>query len=130
MAVNNVCGCMDLRTGAMFIAITQMVIGLICIASWKYALYWSIISGLLVAIAGGCLLFSVIAKNVVGSMLYLIFTLIGIIIVAVTGVMMIIWEGDDWHGVEIVVILLYFAWMAVLIYFWICGYSFYSRFRN
>ena len=132
-SINNVCGCMDLHTGAYFIAITQLVIGLITLASWSYANYWSIISGILIAIAGGCLLFAAITKNHVGSVIYLILTKIGIIVVAITAIMVIIWGTLDeqrFGVVLIVTILLYFIWMAVLIYFWICGYSFYARFRN
>ena len=132
---NNVCGCMDLHTGAYFIAITQLVIGLITCAAYVYTDYWSIISGILIALAGGCLLFAAITKNRLGSVFYLIFTLIGIIFVAITLVFVITWaaEGErieGFGGMVIVIILLELIWMHVLIYFWICGYSFYARFRN
>jgi hypothetical protein len=130
--VNKVCGCTDLDTGAYFIAITQIVIGLLTIASMDIATYLSVISGLVVAIAGGCLLFAAITKNRVGSGFYLILTLIGIIVLAITAVRVIIWnlEHDNFGGMVTLTVILYFLWMAVLIYFWICGYSFYARCRN
>ena len=148
--VNRVCGCMDLRTGALFIATTQMVIGIISMVPFRYS-YLTIASGLVVAIAGLFLLRAVFTQNRPAMShfpdpmtVWLIITIVGIIIVAITGGWISYRVVNDavsddsklQHtrkkhttmenlgiGIGIVVIILYFAWMIVLIYFWICGWN-------
>ena len=117
---------MDLRTGAYFIAIMQIIVGLATLASYNYGRWMVIINGLVVALGGGCMLFSAITHNRPGAIAYLVLTGVAIILTALTAILIIIW-AKYLATLTIIIALIYFIWMGVLIYFWICGYSFFLR---
>ena len=135
--VKNVCGCMDLRTGAYFIAIIQIIVGFVSIAAWDYGWIFTLFAGLCVAAGGGCLLLAAITHNRPAAIAYLVLTGIGIFLIAVTAIMIIIWALDNDHrpyyhrsglaAIDIVFVILYVIWIGVLIYFLVCGYSFYKK---
>ena len=147
--VNKVCGCMNLRTGCMFIAIAQIVFGVIALAFYGTGRFWSLGSGISVTIGGGCLLYAAIKKDLNKVRCYLALTQIGIILFILTGGMIIMYNWNDWTfiGVDVyeagvgvtkklpgtvdmwtvAIILYHWACAPVLIYFWICAYNFSSR---
>ena len=131
-SVNKVCCCMGLRTGALFIAIIQTAMGLICIPSFaifENGTFLTILLPILIAPSGGCLLYAAIVNRRVGPLLYLVLTQIGVIIAAIAGITMPILE-EVLGGFRTVYTVLYFFYVPILMYFWVCGHSFYSSFQN
>ena len=142
MALDKCCGCVDLRTGAIVIAILQILGAFGQIGESRD---WNNIIGMLLGIgAGACLLFGAIQYNPTATLINLIFTIIGIVILIIGGILVLTVasvavstatesrEEVDGAiaGAVVVVAVLFIGFAALEIYFCVCVYSFYIGLKN
>ena len=150
--VSKCCCCVDLRTGAIVMAILQLIAGAGMFANGGA---WQDILNAVVGIgAGACLLFGAIKYNQMATLVYLVFQMIAIVLVGVAMLVVIIGgtavtvavSGDpDLHqgnqdvqdavqvGGAIVIVMacvMYGIYASFYIYFWVCVFSFYKGLKT
>ena len=149
--VKKCCCCVDLRTGAIVMAILQLISGA---GTFGMGAEWqNILSGLVAIVAGVCLLFGAIKYHQMATLVYLVLDMISIVLV---GVAMIVFAtagtvatvtvsdhpdlqgNEDLQGVvqvggaiAIVLVMIPFGIIAFFyIYFWVCAFSFYKGLKT
>ena len=150
--VSKCCCCVDLRTGAIVMAILQLIGGAGMFANGGA---WQDILNAVVGIgAGACLLFGAIKYNQMATLVYLVFQMIAIVLIGVAMLVAIIGgtavtvavSGDpDLHqgnqdvqdavqvGGAIVIVMacvMYGIYASFYIYFWVCVFSFYKGLKT
>ena len=139
------CCCVDLRTGAILMAIVEIIGGLGMFG--KSQLGWHDVLNNVFAIgAGVCLLFGAIKYHQAATLVYLVLQMIAIVLLVVAMLMMIIWatataaavsgnhgvQGNE-GGVAMVIataVMIYGIVASLHIYFWLCVFSFYKGLKT
>ena len=150
-AVRKFCCCVDLRVGAIVIAILEIIItgGGYSYFGALFELYSaSVCAGVLSLIAGLCLLIGSIKYNKIGSIVYLVLKMIHIVgTMVVTILLALIFFGalkpmiigieinDSIDGVGFALVstiyfLIYLLCTPINIYLWGCVFSFYKGMIN
>ena len=149
MALGKCCCCVDLRTGAIIIAIIGIVGGFVNLGSghdWRHICFL-----ILQLVASGCLLYGAIQCEKIPTIIYLVFQMISIVLIAIIIILFIVAivigpeacqktlktlkaapeDPEQACRAAIVVlevyIFLYAVALALSTYFWICVYSFMKR---
>ena len=135
------CCCVDLRTGAIWMAILEIIGGLGMFG--KSQLGWPDVLNAVVAIgAGACLLFGAIKYHQLATRVYLVLQMIAIVLVVVAMLMAIIWATaaaaavSERHGLQgneggvAMVIATAGIFASLHIYFWLCVFSFYKGMKT
>ena len=138
--VSKCCCCVDLRTGAIVMAILEIIGGFGLIGK---STEWPDILNVVVAIgAGVCLLFGAIKYHQLATRVYLVLQMIAIVLLGVAMLMAIILataaaaavsgnhgvQGNE-GGVAMVIataVMIYGIVASLHIYFWLCVFSFYK----
>jgi len=144
--VGKCCCCVDLRTGAIVIAVLGIVgsLGnLALVINWITII--EVILGLLVSF---CLLFGAIKENKIAVLIYLILQMIEIILMFAVGIFYLV-RGSEWKvasqdavtqhdknlygavGTEFIIGgVCVILWACLQIYFFICIHSFYKKIED
>ena len=138
------CCCVDLRTGAIVMAILEIIGGLGMFAGDEVA-----IGGAVVTVGAGlCLLFGAIKYHKLATLVYLVLQMIAIVlsgvamimvIVAATAVTATVSGSSHVHSNEVgaaggvllgVMASFYGIFASLNIYFWVCVFSFYKGLKT
>ena len=135
------CCCVDLRTGAILMAIVEIIGGLGMFG--KSQLGWHDVLNNVFAIgAGVCLLFGAIKYHQLGTRVYLVLQMIAIVLLGVAMLMAIIWATaaasavSERHGLQgneggvATAVMIYGIFASLHIYFWLCVFSFYKGLKT
>ena len=150
--VNKCCCCVDLRTGAIVIAILQLIGGAGCFgmgaSEWQ-----NILNGVVGLLAGVCLLVGAINYHQTATLVYLVLDMIAIVLVGVAMAVIIIGGAtvtasasgypdlQDNQGAQdvvtafgaifITIFAIVYGLIALFyIYFWVCVFSFYKGLKS
>ena len=137
MVLEKCCFCLDLRKGAIVIAIFHMVLALAQIFTMLRIIFTAIGVVIFGLIAGAVLLYGAIKYNTVAIIIHLVLALIEILIL-LTNVILIfhavgISDGTlvDWFYTLLVVSgVLNSLWAIIEIYFLVCVRSFYLQLKS
>ena len=135
--VKKCCCCVDLRTGAIVMAILQLIGGA---GMCGMGAYLNILSDILVypsigifVGAGVCLLFGAIKYHQLATQVYLVFQMIAIVLAGV-GIIyaIVVFAALSGAAVALIVIpvIIYVIFASVHIYFWVCVFSFYKGMKT
>ena len=136
--------CTNLRTGALIIAIIQIISGCVFFAAYYLPYYFGVIAGLCILVAGICLLFAWLTYDFRLAMAHFILTLIAVILDVIAVVLIFIWLIDwnkhyvDGYGYGYGFgrgwwywwIFWFIVWIVIYLYFTICGYSYYVALKS
>ena len=149
--VSKCCCCVDLRTGAIVMAILEIIGGFGLIGK---STEWPDILNVVVAIgAGVCLLFGAIKYHQMATLVYLVLQMIEIVLIGVamlvgiiagTAVTVAVSDHPDLQGnqdvqgavqvggaIVVVLTMIPFGIIALFyIYFWVCAFSFYKGLKT
>ena len=145
MGLNKCCCCVDLRTGAMIIAVLYIIGGFGLLG--KPPITWdTILTCITCVISGACLLFGAIKYNWTATLVNLVFSAVGIASWIIVTVMLLLvafglvsgqqmpnhqknafWTGSISAFITGVLLI---AVVFVKMYFWICVYSFYRNLKS
>ena len=129
--VKKCCCCVDLRTGAIVMAILQLIGGAGMFgmgAEWQ-----NILSALVGVGAGVCLLFGAIKYHQQATLVYLVLQMIAIVLIVVAIIVAIVaFAALSGAAVTLIVIplIIYGIFVSVHIYFWVCVFSFYKGLKT
>ena len=149
--VKKCCCCVDLRTGAIVMAILQLIGGAGMFgmgAEWQ-----NILSALVGVGAGVCLLFGAIKYHQMATLVYLVLQMVEIVLIGVamlvgiiagTAVTVAVSDHPDLQGnqdvqgavqvggaIVVVLTMIPFGIIALFyIYFWVCAFSFYKGLKT
>ena len=150
--VNKCCCCVDLRTGAIVIAILQLIGGAGCFgmgaSEWQ-----NIMNGVVGLLAGVCLLVGAINYHQTATLVYLVLDMIAIVLAGVAMAVIIIGgatftasvsgnpDFQDNQGAQdvvtafgaifITIFAIVYGLIALFyIYFWVCVFSFYKGLKS
>ena len=127
------CCCIDLRVGAIVIAILEIIGGLCNFGNMQGNVWGSVICAIASILAGLCLLFGAIKYNQVAVIVNLVFSMIAIVFYAIVAIMVFIAAGlygsqrgaqPEAVGAVIVAGVVIVIAILLMIYFWICVFSF------
>ena len=126
------CCCVDLRTGAILMAIVEIIGGLGMFG--KSQLGWHDVLNNVFAIgAGVCLLFGAIKYHQLATQVYLVLQMIAIVLTGV-GIIyaIVVFAALSGAAVTLIVIplIIYVIFASVHIYFWVCVFSFYKAMKT
>jgi len=122
MIFGKCCCCIDLRAGAIVIAVLNILAGL---GNFKNINEWeSIVAGIVGILAGACLLFGAIKYNQIGVIVHLVFSMIAIVMYVILGIIILVLALQ--HAVYYILAFMaaYFIAAMIQLYFWLCIYSF------
>ena len=129
--VKKCCCCVDLRTGAIVMAILEIIGGFGLIGK---STEWPDILNVVVAIgAGVCLLFGAIKYHQLATLVYLVLQMIAIVLIVVAIIVAIVaFAALSGAAVTLIVIplIIYGIFVSVHIYFWVCVFSFYKGLKT
>ena len=141
--VKKCCCCVDLRTGAIVMAILEIIGGLGLFGKGVSAGLWpDILNGVVVTGAGACLLFGAIKYHQLATRVYLVLQMIAIVLLGVAMLMAIIWATaaasavSERHGLQgneggvATAVMIYGIFASLHIYFWLCVFSFYKGLKT
>ena len=140
MTLSKCCGCVDLRTGAMIIAILEIIGGFSILG--KSPILWdNVVTCIMCVASGACLLFGAIKYNWTATLVNLVFSAIGIalwivvlimffVAVGVTGGQVSGYQAEGFATWSIITGVLLVAVIILQIYFWVCVYSFYRQLKS
>ena len=139
MLLKKCCCCVDLRTGAIIIAILGILGAL---GNMGEGFSWvAIISTIVGLVAHGCLLFGAIKYHRVATLINLIISMLGIILMFIIAIIALVSifrlpsgcsENLNCHAVETglaVTVGMYIPGGILAIYLWMCVYSFYQELK-
>ena len=138
------CCCVDLRTGAIVMAVLEIIGGLGMFAG---GLWQDILSAVVTIGAGVCLLFGAIKYHQLATLVYLVLQMIAIVLSGVAMIMVIIAataitatgnsgvQGNAVGGTSVIVLAsvlaaFYGIFTSLNIYFWVCVFSFYKGLKT
>ena len=132
--------CTNLRTGALIIAIIQILTGCCFFAAYYLPYFFGVFAGLCILVAGICLLFAWLTYDFRLAMAHFILTLIGVILDVIAVVLIFIWL-TDWNAYHPSHVGFGRGWwyfwifwcvviMILYLYFTICGYSYYVALKS
>ena len=132
------CCCLDLRDGAMAIAVLEMLIGLGSFGSFANGFNWIAILIFLPNVASGIsLLYGAIKHNSTAVLVNLILSLLGVVFLIVMSLLTLISGASmtlvEQRGAQIIMIVLgsiYLLITLIQIYFWICVYSYFRKLKS
>ena len=132
MVLNKCCCCIDLRVGAMTIAILEIILGLLVFEGNKF---WDDWDGKLLAIttvaSGTSLLFGAINYDQTTTILNLILSMIGIVLWFIGAIIMLVVTTMVGMRTAVTVTGVFFLVTTLgNLYFWICVYSFLGRMKS
>lgn len=126
------CCCVELRTGAIVIAVLQILGAL---GNLSNGLSWETLIYAVIGVAcGACLLFGAIKNNAVGTLINLILTAIGIVWTIIIAAIFFYGSAVAYHSDQATawaiagVVSLICA--GLNIYFWICVFSFHKEIKS
>jgi len=134
--VQKCCCCVDLRTGAIVMAVLEIIGGL---GMFGLGSEWEYILNALVAIGTGvCLLFGAIKYDQTATLVYLILQMISIVLICVISALLFIAANASvsessglvpidaalWPFNAVAFVCCIVA--SIYIYFWVCAFSFYK----
>ena len=93
MVFTKCCCCVDLRSGAIVIAIFEILLGLTHFRNIEDNIWASVIGAIVDSTAGACLLFGAIKYNQTTTIVYLVFFMIGIILYVIFAIMLLVFDG-------------------------------------
>ena len=129
--VSKCCCCVDLRTGALVMAVLQLIGGAGMFANGGT---WPDILNAVVGIgAGACLLFGAIKYHQMATLVYLVFQMIAIVLIGVALLVVIIVPVASWGvAIEFLIapMIIYIIFASFHIYFWVCIFSFYKGLKT
>ena len=132
MVLEKCCFCIDLRNGAIVIAILHMVAALGQLGTT--AISWiTIVDVLLGLIAGAVLLYGAIKYNTVAIIIHLVLALLEIVFLLATAITSFVAYDvgeDSFHTLALVSGGLIFVWAIIEIYFLVCVCSFYQQLKS
>ena len=136
MGLNKCCFCVDLRTGAMIIAVLEILGGFSVLGQSYMARY--IVTCITLVVSGSCLLFGAIKYNWTATLVNLVFSAIGIVLCIIVTVMLFVAVGtvgmsgqnNAYWTTSIIQCVTWIACVFVKIYFWVCVYSFYKNLKS
>ena len=140
MALNKCCCCVDLRTGAMIIAVLEIIGGFALLG--KSPIAWdTIVTCITFVISGACLLFGAIKYNWTATLVNMVFSAVGITLWIIVAVMFFVAAGvgsgqvssqqkNAYWTASIITGVILIAVVFVKIYFWVCVYSFYRNLKS
>ena len=142
MGLNNCCCCIDLRVGAIIIAVLQILEGLGSFAQYSDGFdpktgWIAIVICILCLAPGVCLLYGAITYNACATLANLIITAISILMFMFGGIAVCVLfalaanTGDSGIATNFFMIVGIFLIVTSVIdiYFWICVYSFYAEIK-
>lgn len=142
MALNKCCFCVDLRNGAVAIAVLH-ILGALGSLGWgiQNGITWMPILDCIVGIAAGvCLLYGAIKYNTIATVIHLVLALIEIIFLFVMAILIFVGfaallnaTGGDFqwfHYLTLVIAVTIIVWALVEIYFCVCVYRFYQQLKS
>ena len=132
------CCCLDLRDGAIAIAVLEMLIGLGSFGSFANGFNWIAILIFLPNVASGIsLLYGAIKHNSTAVLVNLILSLLGVVFLIVMSLLALIPGASmtlvEQRGAQIIMIVLgsiYLLITLIQIYFWICVYSYFRKLKS
>ena len=132
------CCCLDLRDGAIAIAVLEMLIGLGSFGSFANGFNWIAISIFLPNVASGIsLLYGAIKHNSTAVLVNLILSLVGVVFLIVMSLLTLIPGASmtliEQRGDQIIMLVLgsiYLLITLIQIYFWICVYSYFRKLKS
>ena len=148
MLLNKCCCCVDLRTGAIILAVLGIVSSVsLCISGQAG---WQDVIGLILGlITNGCLAFGAIKYNKTATLISVVVEMIYIVWLVIVLVLLIVWgsaatvasqspnlNSDEKEPADVAVRLTwgvaaaYGCCLALEVYFWICIYSFYQALKG
>ena len=141
MVLRNCCFCVDLRNGAVAIAVLHILGALANLGYGIQTVSWMLILDFLVGIAAGvCLLYGAIKYNAIATVIHLVLALIEIIFLFVIAILILVgfasWlhlDGGElswWHILTLIIAVTIIVWALVEIYFCVCVYSFYKQLKS
>ena len=140
MVLEKCCFCLDLRKGAIVIAIFHMVLALGQIFTMLRIVVTAIGVVIFGLVAGAVLLYGAIKYNTVAIIIHLVLALIEIVFLLATAIMIFVgvaaWlnlNGGElhWlHTLSLVIGGLISLWAIIEIYFLVCVCSFYQQLKS
>ena len=132
------CCCLDLRDGAIAIAVLEMLIGLGSFGSFANGFNWIAILIFLPNVASGIsLLYGAIKHNSTAVLVNLILSLLGVVFLIVMSLVTLISGASmtlvEQRGAQIIMLVLgsiYLLITLIQIYFWICVYSYFRKLKS
>lgn len=122
MVFTKCCCCVDLRVGAIVIAILDIIAGL---AGFGRGATWDNIIGCLALLAAGvCLLYGGIKYHQITTTVYLVFQMIGIVMYGIMVILMLVQGAASGNAQVLGVMVALFLVACLQIYFWLCVFSF------
>ena len=123
MVFNACCFCVDLRVGAIAIAVSQIVGAIVCIACLPISEV--VVPSVFGAIVSGCLLFGAIKCHQTTIKISLVLSMISILAYGIAGIFLVVATGHDAIGTAFRAVGAIFIIGALInVYFWLCVYSF------
>ena len=132
------CCCLDLRDGAIAIAVLEMLIGLGSFGSFANGFNWIAIFIFIPNVASGIsLLYGAIKHNSTAVLVNLILSLLGVVFLIVMSLLTLISGASmtlvEQRGAQIIMLVLgsiYLLITLIQIYFWICVYSYFRKLKS
>ena len=132
------CCCLDLRDGAIAIAVLEMLIGLGSFGSFANGVNWIAIFIFIPNVASGrSLLYGAIKHNSTAVLVNLILSLLGVVFLIVMSLLTLISGASmtlvEQRGDQIIMLVLgsiYLLITVIQIYFWICVYSYFRKLKS
>ena len=127
MVFNQCCCCVDLRTGAIVIAVLDILNGFGNFSQGATG----IVSGIALLVAGALPLYGAIKYHQMAVLVYLILEVIGIILLLIMAILVFV-AGAQYGDIGAVAIIgvVIFIVAALHFYFWLCVYSFYKGLKS
>ena len=114
------CCCVDLRAGAIVIAIVDIAIGLASLVKPESGSY---VGCLLLIGAGISLLIGAIKENQIATIVSLVLQMIGVVAYVIIGILLIV-GGSCYVEALVFFGILFLIAASLQIYFWLCIFSF------
>ena len=149
MVFKNCCCCIDLRIGAMIIAILNILEGL---STFGMKLDWYVILGAITAVLSGiCLLYGSIKYHETTTIIHLIFSMMSVVIYVISAIFLLVGagafesagmdenaarlngNGDVYKaagGILATVGSIFLIFALVQLYFWLCIFSFLKELKS
>ena len=127
MVLTKCCFCIDLRVGAIIIALLEMVAAIGCIIVSSPFPWYVIMFEVCGLIAGGCLLVGAISYHKIATTINLVLTTMSMVFYVIAGIVLFVVTtgshdpiGRSFNYVGALFIIL----ALINIYFWLCVFSF------
>ena len=131
-SLNKCCFCVDLRIGAIVIAILEIVGGICAFVTRYGKLEANYVAGVASIIAGLCLLFGSIKYHETTTLVYLVLHMLSIVVYAIS-MFVVIGLVSGTALAKLVLpptVGIFFTQMLIYIYFWSCVFSFYRGLKS